>query len=66
MRVGSELGFVLWVPPHKNRDSMTIFGFVSLVLGVWVVDDGGRLDGITMGKWMMVADWMGLWWVGRS
>ena len=45
---------------------MTIFGFVSLVLGVWDVDDGGRLDGITVGNWMMVADWMGLWWVGRS
>ena len=35
---------------------MTVFGFVSLVLGVWVVDDGGRLDEITVVRWMMVAD----------
>ena len=34
---------------------MTVFGFVSSFLGVWV-DDGGRLDGITVGRWMMVAD----------
>ena len=45
---------------------MTVFGFVLLVLGVWVVDDSGRLDGITVGRQMMVADWMGLRWVGRS
>ena len=29
---------------------MIVFGFVSLVLGVWVVDNGGQLDGITVGR----------------
>ena len=57
MQVGFELDFVLWAPPQtQNRDPMTVFWFVSLVLGVWVVDNGGRLDEITMGKWIMVAD----------
>ena len=55
LRVGFELGFFFFFPPC-NRDPMTVFGFVSSVLGVGVVDDGGRLDGITVGRWMMVAD----------
>ena len=43
---------------------MMVFGFVSSVLGVWVIDDGGRLDGITMGRWMMVSVVVGFGAVG--
>ena len=47
--------------------STLIAGFVgSSLLVDWVADDGGQLDGITMGKWMMMIVVVGFVMVGGS
>ena len=47
--------------------SKLMAGFVgSSLLVDWVADDDGQLDGITMGKWMMMIVVVGFVMVGGS